>query len=97
MSFSCKLGGLDRRSGRSPLPFKAVNPPRLAGTSGTRPLRSMSVEELVHTSDGPVSREILLDRPAVDGADLENGCVVAVLAARRFRNDAAIERPAAIA
>jgi hypothetical protein len=67
MSFSIELGGFGRRSGKSPSPFDAINGPRLAGSSGSHPLRSVSPEELVRSSDGPVSGEILLDAPAVVG------------------------------
>ena len=67
MPFSVNLGGLGalmHRTGSAPSPFDAINGPRLAGPQGSHPLHSVTADELVRTSDGPVSGEISLDHPA---------------------------------
>ena len=58
------LGG---HSGSAPSPFDALDGPRLAGPEGSHPLHSVTAEELLRTSDGAVTGEFVLDRPAVVG------------------------------
>ncbi len=70
MSISLNLGGfgsLTGRNGSAPEPFDAINGHRLAGPSGSHPLHSVAPEELLRPSDGAVTGEIVLDRPAMVG------------------------------
>ncbi len=55
------LGG---HTGSAPSPFDALNGPRLAGAQGSHPLHSVNAEELLRPTDGAVTGEISLDRPA---------------------------------
>jgi hypothetical protein len=59
---SLGLGG--SHSGSAPSPFDALNGPRLAGSEGSHPLHSVAAEELVRPTDGAVTGQIALDRPA---------------------------------
>lgn len=67
MSPSFSLGSFGRRTGKAPSPFDALNGPRLAGPHGSHPLHSVAAEDLIRTSDGPATGEIVLDHPAVVG------------------------------
>jgi len=70
MSISIDLGGLGSfglHSGSAPEPFDALNGPRLAGSQGSHPLHAVRAEELVRPTDGAVTGEIVLDRPAMVG------------------------------
>ena len=70
MSVSIDLGGLGSfglHSGSAPEPFDALNGPRLAGPQGSHPLHNVRAEELVRPTDGAVTGEIVLDRPAMVG------------------------------
>jgi hypothetical protein len=51
-------------TGSAPSPFDALNGPRLAGGEGSHPLHSISAEELLRPTDGAVTGEFSLDRPA---------------------------------
>jgi len=51
-------------TGTAPSPFDALNGPRLAGPQGSHPLHSVMAQELVRTTDGAISGEIVPDRPA---------------------------------
>src|SRR5450759_4300491 len=51
-------------TGSAPSPFDALNGPRLAGAQGSHPLHSVNADELLRPSDGAVTGEISLDRPA---------------------------------
>jgi hypothetical protein len=73
MSFSIdldqlgSLGSFGLHSGSAPEPFDALDGPRLAGPHGSHPLHGVRAEELVRPAHGPVSGEIVLDRPAMVG------------------------------
>lgn len=65
MAVTFNLGGLLRpRHGTAPEPFDAINGTRLAGPEGSHPLHDVSPEELVRSSDGPITAEIVLDGPS---------------------------------
>jgi hypothetical protein len=64
MALNFGLGFLGGRTGSAPSPFSAANGPRLAGPDGSHPLHSVSCEELLQPSSGPVMGEILFDGPA---------------------------------
>jgi hypothetical protein len=64
MPFSINLGGFAAHTGSSPDPFDAINGFRLAGPQGSHPLHNVSAEELLNASDGAVTGEFILDRPA---------------------------------
>ena len=51
-------------TGSAPSPFDALNGPRLAGGEGSHPLHSVSAEELLRPTDGAVTGEFSLDKPA---------------------------------
>jgi hypothetical protein len=51
-------------TGSAPSPFDALNGPRLAGPQGSHPLHSVAAQELLRPTDGAVTGEIVLDRPA---------------------------------
>jgi hypothetical protein len=61
---SFSLGSFGGRTGSAPSPFDAVDGHRLAGPQGSHPLHAVSAEELVRPTDGAISGEIVLDRPA---------------------------------
>ena len=58
------LGTFGSHTGTAPSPFDALNGPRLAGPQGSHPLHSVMAQELVRTTDGAITGEISLDRPA---------------------------------
>ena len=64
MPFSLGLGSFGGHSGSAPSPFDALNGPRLAGPDGSHPLHDVRAEELLRPTDGAVTGEIVLDRPA---------------------------------
>ncbi len=58
------FGILGGHTGSAPSPFDALNGPRLAGAQGSHPLHSVTADELLRPTDGAVTGEISLDRPA---------------------------------
>lgn len=67
MPLNFKLHFTGGHTGSAPSPFDALNGPRLAGSQGSHPLHSVAAEELLRPTDGAVTGEIVLDRPAVVG------------------------------
>jgi hypothetical protein len=70
MSISFNVGGFGSfgaHTGSAPEPFDAINGWRLAGPSGSHPLHAVAAEELLRATDGAVTGEIVLDRPAMVG------------------------------
>ena len=63
MSFSLGMPGIGH-AGSAPSPFDALDGPRLAGPEGSHPLHSVTADELLRPSDGPVMGQIALDSPA---------------------------------
>ena len=70
MPFNVGLGSFGSHTGSAPSPFDALNGPRLAGPDGSHPLHDVRAEELLRPSDGAVTGEIVLDRPAVVGVGI---------------------------
>jgi hypothetical protein len=64
MPFSLGLGSFGGHSGSAPSPFDALNGPRLAGPDDSHPLHDVRAEELLRPTDGALTGEIVLDRPA---------------------------------
>ena len=64
-------------SGSCPAPFSALNGSRLAGPSGSHPLHSVAIPELVTPSAGAVAGEIRIDGPIVVGEAIRGHLLVA--------------------
>jgi hypothetical protein len=60
-----------QRNGSAPEPFDALDGPRLAGPEGSHPLHDVRPDELVRPSRGPVTGEIVVEKPAVVGGSVE--------------------------
>jgi hypothetical protein len=58
------LGSFVARKGSAPSPFDALDGPALAGPEGSHPLHAVAAEQLVRPTDGAVTGQIILDRPA---------------------------------
>jgi hypothetical protein len=67
MALNLGIGIFGGHTGSAPSPFDALNGPRLAGPENSHPLHSVAAEELLRPSDGAVSGEIDLDKPATVG------------------------------
>jgi len=73
MTFSLNLGNIvglptfGPHSGSAPEPFDALNGPTLAGPQGSHPLHDVLAENLVRSSDGPVTATWTFDKPAPVG------------------------------
>jgi hypothetical protein len=50
--------------GSAPAPFDALNGVRLAGLQGSHPLHGVRPEELLRRTDGPITAEFVLEKPA---------------------------------
>lgn len=66
-------------SGSAPEPFDALNGSRLAGQSGSHPLRSVRIEELLTPQSGDVTGSIVLDGPVRVGEQIKGRITVSAL------------------